>query len=194
LPRPRPKRPKTAGEGTLTSSGIMCRENNVVLQRSLGHRDGAKRRATPGRWEKDAACSKEGMCSWGRGCVQPHRHCTPRLRSAHPQSSPNAQSLAERIAAPDPKVRVGRGLRASGRGRAKCEGSAREDGQKRRGLKGSLRAGAPKDLSYRNASEDQLHYEVNHHDYHQHAYYPAKGSTRHLSTSSACCVSAPPPG
>src|SRR5215203_2373505 len=79
--------------------------------RGLGRRDGAKRRATPGGWEKEAACSKEGACSWGRGRAQPHRHCTPRLRSAHLQSSPNAQSLAERIAAPDPKVRVGRGLR-----------------------------------------------------------------------------------
>ncbi len=87
-------------------------------EEDLGHRGAAKRRATPGGWEKDAACSKEGACSWGRGRAPPHRHCTPRLRSAHLQSSPNAQSLAERIAAPDPKVRVGRGLRASGRGRA----------------------------------------------------------------------------
>ena len=56
------------------------------------------------------------MLLGGRGRAPPHRHCTPRLRSAHLQSSPNAQSLAERIAAPDPKVRVGRGLRASGGG------------------------------------------------------------------------------
>jgi hypothetical protein len=86
----------------------------ATLLRGL-YRDGAKRRAARQRWgtKSSAACSEEGQRA------QPHRYCTPRLRSAHLHSSPNAQSLAERIAAPDPKVRVGRGLMASGRGKAK---------------------------------------------------------------------------
>jgi hypothetical protein len=50
------------------------------------------------------------------------------------------------------------------------------------------KAGAPKDLGHRNASENELHYDVNHYDYHRRGYYPANDSTRHLSTSSACCV------
>jgi hypothetical protein len=50
------------------------------------------------------------------------------------------------------------------------------------------KAGAPKDLGHRNASESELRYDVKHYDYHQHGYYPANDPTRHLSTSSACCV------
>jgi hypothetical protein len=32
------------------------------------------------------------------------------------------------------------------------------------------KAGAPKDLGHRNASENELHYDVKHYDYHQRGY------------------------
>jgi len=73
---------------------------------------------------------------------------------------------------------------------SKAKGRAWEDGEHHGAAnnRSIIKARAPKDLGHRNASHKELHYEVNHHDYHQRGYYPANGSTRHLSTSSACCV------
>ena len=48
-PPSRTDKARTAGEGMTISSGIMRRGNNVVLQRGLGHRDGAKRRPRQSR-------------------------------------------------------------------------------------------------------------------------------------------------
>src|SRR5919112_5645161 len=79
-----------------------------------------------------------------------------------------------------------RSPRAQSKGRVVQPGRGEQRGQQHTHYKGR---DAPKDApAIRNASEDELVYEENKHDDNHHGPKPDHSSTRHLCTSSPCCV------